>query len=239
MNYCSRRCQSKDWFVHVFVCCVKNRPNDVDYLTILTRQWLAVKQELTSRAHFLTALFRDDHLCKSFGFNNCVKEIEVANLFCIYNSLTRGFSSKMLQNHLEHHTLGIFTEHWIQYQMAQTNAEECGCFQWFLIRYQLHSFNIPNHDGQYLHQNWAIHELEKKFSFDDNSVLSIPERIVGFLYEILLRDFNNIRPRVDQIRLLLLHKQDSEESPCKCLQQACHPYIAQPNSNSMGVRYIT
>ncbi|KGO46243.1 hypothetical protein PEX2_067260 [Penicillium expansum] len=41
--------------------------------------------------------------------------------------------------------------------------------------YQSGSFDIPNHDGQYLYQGWAIQELENVFSI-----------------ETLLRDFNNI-----------------------------------------------
>lgn len=192
MNYCSRKCQSKDWFRHVFICCVKNRPNSVDYPKLLTRQWLAVVNDTASRALFLTALFRDDHLCKTFGFNICVQEMEVANLFCIYNSLTCGFSSKMLQHFVEHETLGRFIELWIQLQMAQTNTEDCGCFPWFLSRHQSASFEIPNHGGQYLYQLWAMQEVEKIFSINYDSVLSRSEHIVIFLYRILLRDFNNI-----------------------------------------------
>jgi hypothetical protein len=192
MNYCSRRCQSKDWFRHVFICCVKDRPNDVDYLKFLTRQWLAVMNDLVSRAHFLTVLFRDDHLCKTFGFNVCVQEVEVTHLFCIYNSLTCRFSSKKLQYFVEHHTLGEFMNHWIQRQMAETNAEDCACFPWFLSRHQSRTLDIPNHGGPYLYQLWAIQELEKTFSIDDDSVLSRREQIVISLYRILLRDFNNI-----------------------------------------------
>lgn len=192
MNYCSRRCQSKDWFRHVFICCVKNRPNDVDYLKVLVRQWLAEINDLVSRAHFLTTLFRDDHLCKTFGFNICVQEMEVTNLFCIYNSLTCQFSSKRLQQFVEHHALGGFIGHWIQHQMAQTSLEECGCFPWFLSLYQSGSFDIPNHDGQYLYQGWAIQELENVFSIEYDSVLSRSEHDVRFLYRTLLRDFNNI-----------------------------------------------
>lgn len=41
MDYCSKKFQSKDWFRHAFVCCVKNRLNDMDYIKVLTKQWLA------------------------------------------------------------------------------------------------------------------------------------------------------------------------------------------------------
>lgn len=192
MNYCSRKCQSKDWFRHVFVCCVKNRPNDVDYLKLLIKQWLAEMNDLVSRAHFLTALFRDDHFCKTFGFNICMREMDVVNLLCLYNNLTCGFSSKTLQPFVEQHTLGGFIEYSIRFQRAQTNSQDCSCFPWFLSLYQSRSFDIPNHDGQYLYQFWAIEKLEKAFSIDHGTVLSGPEHVVWHLYKTLLRDFNNI-----------------------------------------------
>lgn len=192
MNYCSRKCQSKDWFRHVFVCCVKNRPNDVGYLKLLTKQWLAEMKDLVHRAHFLTARFRDDDLCKTFGFNICMRETDVANLLCLYNNLTCRFSSKKLQQFVEHHTLGGFIEYSIQCQSAQTNSRDCSCFPWFFSLYQSPSFDIPHYDGQYLYQLWAIEKLEKAFSIHYDTVPSGPEHVVWLLYKTLLQDFNNI-----------------------------------------------
>jgi hypothetical protein len=127
----------------------------------------------------------------TFGFNICIQERDIVNLFCIYNSLTSRFSSKRLQYFSENHALGRLIEHWIQCQRAQTNMEECGCFPWFLSLYQSGSFDIPNHSGGYLYQLWAIQEVEEMFPINHDGVLSGPEH-VRFLYRILLRDINNI-----------------------------------------------
>ncbi|KAJ5153726.1 uncharacterized protein N7500_009165 [Penicillium coprophilum] len=195
MNYCSRRCQSKDWFRHVFVCCVKSRPNDADYLKLLTRQWVAVMDDLVPRTRFLATLFEDDHLCKAFGFNICVQEMDIVHLFCIYNNLTSRFPSRMLQHFVDYYSLGRFIEHWIKYQMAQNNMQDCGCFPWFLSLHQSGALDIPDRGGEYLYQLWAIQELDKMFPVYNDSVLSRPEHVVRFLYRILLRDINNI-PKV-------------------------------------------
>jgi hypothetical protein len=121
-----------------------------------------------------------------------VKEVEVENLFCIYNGIMRRFSSKRLQYLLGQETLAQFIESQIQSQMKHTNAEDCGCFPWFLNLYRSGIFNIPNHDRVYLHQHWGIYERERIFPIDPESILSRPELHVSSLYNVLFRDFNNI-----------------------------------------------
>lgn len=111
MAYCSRKCQSKDWIRHVFVCCVKNRPNNVDYLKLLSRLWVVAGRDNISRTQYLTALFRDDHFCKTFGFDQCMQEMEVTYLFCIYHNVTRAFQNKRLRHFAEQKALDQLIEH--------------------------------------------------------------------------------------------------------------------------------
>jgi hypothetical protein len=121
-----------------------------------------------------------------------VKEIEVENLFCIYNGIVSRFSSKRLQCLLGQETLAQFIESQIQSQMQHSNAEDCGCFPWFLNLYRSGIFNIPKHDRVYLHQHWGIYERERIFPIDPKSTLSRSELHVSSLYNVLFRDFNNI-----------------------------------------------
>lgn len=58
--YCSRTCQSRDWWRHSFVCRVRGRPNDVDRLKIMVRWWKNHIQNVGqdfSRPYFLTTTF--------------------------------------------------------------------------------------------------------------------------------------------------------------------------------------
>jgi hypothetical protein len=192
MNYCSRVCQLKDWIEHVFVCCVKNRPNDVDYLKILSRRWTISIRDKSSRTEFLTALFRGDHFCKTFGFDQCSQEIEVVYLFCIYANLTLTFQTNYLQHFTEQRKLDHFIEGWVTLQISQSQNHECGCFQWFLNERRSGILNIPGSGDMFFHQVWAILELQKIFSVNEDTDLSASEYFVMCLYRILLRDFNNI-----------------------------------------------
>lgn len=192
MNYCSRTCQSKDWIEHVFVCCVKDRPNDVDHLKLLSRRWTVSIRGKTSRTEFLTAMFRDDYFCKSFCFDQCAQEIEVEYLFCIYANLTRTFQNSYLQHFTAQRNLGHFIEGWINMQMLKTQNHECGCFQWFLNGRLSGILNIPSPGGMYFHQVCALLELQKIFSVNEDTDMSASEQVVAYLYRTLLRDLNNI-----------------------------------------------
>lgn len=92
--YCSRSCQAKHWKRHLFVCCVKGRPNDVDFLKIITRRWFISQPD--KKSGLLVALFSDDHLCETFGFNNCFDLGDMKNLMCIYGNLVRSIGSVAL-----------------------------------------------------------------------------------------------------------------------------------------------
>ena len=61
VRYCSRQCQAKHWKQHVFNCCVKGRPNDIDHLRLVTTRWHASSD--SKRLRVLTHLFSDDDLC--------------------------------------------------------------------------------------------------------------------------------------------------------------------------------
>lgn len=83
----------------LFVCCVKGRPHDTDRLWLICTQWRASFDKEQGQRDFLLALFADDHLCKTFGFNNCSTNAELANLFCLYRKLLLNVTSSDLRYH--------------------------------------------------------------------------------------------------------------------------------------------
>ena len=195
-SYCSKSCQAKDWKRHVFVCWVKDRPNDVDRLKIMTSRWILAPQDGNTRSALLVALFSDDDLCKTFGFDNCVDKNEVANLICIYGNLVQSLGPVVLQHCVDRRMLGEFIENFIS--ACQIDRSDCdaeySCFPWFLGR-RLTGFDIPYHEGPYAYQVCAMIDARLYFSLDEDAPLaglSDSEKRVLFLYFILLRDFNNI-----------------------------------------------
>ena len=196
-KYCSKLCQSKHWKRHVFVCCVSGRPNDVDRLRLITTWAVSSLKGDICQPELPLALFSEDDLCKTFGFNNCANKYEVGNLICIYHSLMRMFQSVELQYYVDHHTLGACIEVWIRASQIHRSNDDKNhpCFQWFLSS-RSEGFNIPNHEETYLHQTTAVVELEDRFPLaidkTSSAVLSFSEKNVASLYSILLRDFNNI-----------------------------------------------
>ncbi|EXJ69259.1 uncharacterized protein A1O5_07295 [Cladophialophora psammophila CBS 110553] len=157
----------------------------------MTRRWIFASQDKSSRTTLLTALFSDDDLCRTFGFNQCVEEFEVANLFCIYGNLVQSFGSVSLQLYVNEQTLGEFIQSWISASHVHRPGDDrdCPCFPWFLSR-RLTGFDIPHQEGSYAYQVCAMIDLERYFS--PGSGLSHSEKSVASLYSVLLRDFNNI-----------------------------------------------
>jgi hypothetical protein len=113
------------------------------------------------------------------------------HLFCIYANLTRTFQNNYLQHFTEQRNLGHFIEGWVTLQISQSQNHECGCFQWFLSERRSGILNIPSFGDMFFHQVWAILELQKIFSVNEDTDLSASEYFVMCLYRILLRDFNN------------------------------------------------
>ena len=197
MSYCSRLCQTRDWKRHVFVCWVKGRPNEVDRLKLVVGRWNLASKDGNYQSKLLLAMFSDDNLCKTFGFNNCVEKHEVVNLICIYRNLVRSLGSVRLQHLVDRNILGEFIQSWISASQSHGSDGDgnCSCFPWFLSRC-LTGFDIPNYDGDYAYQVCARADFERHFSLGSkdapSAVLSDPEKSVASLYSILLRDFNNI-----------------------------------------------
>ena len=195
-SYCSRKCQVNDWKAHVFRCCVKGRPNDVDNLCLVTRRWVLASRDENFRSEMTLALFSDDNLCKTFGFNNCINDHEVANLVCIYNNLLRSFRPVDLQHLVNQQLVGKLIQDWIEdSSVYDSNATKCSCIPWYLNRCSK-GFDIPNPDGDYAYQHAAIYELKHSFSLNFKNGtprnLSDSQKSVASLFLILLRDFNNI-----------------------------------------------
>ncbi|PVI00725.1 hypothetical protein DM02DRAFT_707787 [Periconia macrospinosa] len=151
--YCSKTCQKRHWMHHVFTCRVPGRPNDADFLKrairIATRDINAKNQEGLNKA--MLYLLADDHICSSFGFNNCKTALEVLDLTCLYGTMFSkiGHAVSVLQKHLESGSLRKFVEQFCQFErhLAQiTNSDECPCVTWFLDCLSPESFIIPNRD---------------------------------------------------------------------------------------------
>ena len=145
----------------------------------------------------MKALYVDDDLCKTFGFNYCVSKDEVSNLICIYSNLISKAQPAKIQELLESCQLSDFIELFIKKQTEQDKISHkiCSCFPWFLDR-RKSDFDIPNYSGGFLYQMFGTLKMETAFSTSGNDIawdkLSQSERSVASLYAILLRDFNNI-----------------------------------------------
>ena len=194
IKYCGRPCQSKDWGRHVFVCVVPQRPNDVDRLRWYTRCW---RKSDESRSKILKALYADDSICKSFGFNSCVDKKEVSCLICIYGNFITKVQPTKIQGLLERGRLSEYIEHFISIQIEQVSVEDkgCSCFPWYLER-RKSGFDIPNLDEGYHYQALGAWAMEEAFSMTIGDEawgkMSKTEHSVANLFSILMRDFNNI-----------------------------------------------
>ncbi|KAI0393944.1 hypothetical protein F5Y17DRAFT_430356 [Xylariaceae sp. FL0594] len=139
--YCSKACQKRDWVNHIFVCRIPKRPNDVDFLNFTIRK---SKREMNSeeverRYNGRLYLLADDHICRTFGFNNCKTDLELINLVCLYSTVlsrdkpTIPTLQQALERGLLRHVLEIFCE--LERQAAETTGkEEYPCVTWFLTR---------------------------------------------------------------------------------------------------------
>lgn len=193
-SYCSRSCQRKDWKAHVFVCAVRDRPNDFDRLGLILPQRSYMLQGDAASSQFLVDLFSDDHLCRCFGFLNCISFDKVAKLLCIYSHLMHKLKSRI--NWIGMETLGNFLEIWALDKASNENySSDCHCATWFLGR-RVTGFDVPNWEGQYVHQGFGMREAESAFSLrpaaEDPTPLSPAEIAVISLYARLFRPFNNV-----------------------------------------------
>ncbi|KAJ6782312.1 hypothetical protein PWT90_09022 [Aphanocladium album] len=153
--YCSSNCKRYDWATHVFTCRAPNRPNDLDFLRLIIRKAAKeAKTEEDERIHnALIYLFADDHICRTFAFNNCESINEVMRLICLYDTMLRRIRAavQVLQHQLEAGTLGSFCATFckLEREVARlTKKEECTCVSWFLNRWPSEQFPIPNMDKE-------------------------------------------------------------------------------------------
>ncbi|KAI0009647.1 hypothetical protein F4779DRAFT_617415 [Xylariaceae sp. FL0662B] len=152
-SYCSRTCQKRHWTSHVFTCRVLDRPNDVDFLRFVTRRFTKILNNSGDEERIHNAmlyLLADDHICSTFGFNNCGDRLEVLNLVCLYSTiLSRCKRFKALQELLETGHFGHFMEEFceVERSVAQgSNKKECACVTWFLEFWPSEIFIVPNRD---------------------------------------------------------------------------------------------
>lgn len=154
--YCSKACQQRDWKTHVFVCRVANRPNNVDFLNCTIRR---IKREMTSGDagriyNGILYLLADDHICNTFGFKNCVTDLELTDLVCLYSTVlsTTRPANQTLQRKLELGILGEFLESFCQMERRvaeMPGRNECPCVTWFLARRTSEdAFLIPSIEEQ-------------------------------------------------------------------------------------------
>jgi hypothetical protein len=192
MKYCSKACQAKDWSRHVFVCCVKNRPNDVDNLKTILRRWSCTQaqQDKEGLSKFLLHIYADDHLCVTFGFTHCLTQREICNLICICNALGRSFQPAFIQLLINSQLLGQFLQDWVVKRSAN---EDCDCIPWFIRRW-LEGFDIPSKEVSYGYRLVAWQKVDHLFTLSgrDMAILNDAEKRVLGLYLILVRAFNNL-----------------------------------------------
>ncbi|OJJ05981.1 hypothetical protein ASPVEDRAFT_87303 [Aspergillus versicolor CBS 583.65] len=195
VRYCSRSCQRKNWILHVFVCCVSNRPNEVDRLRILARQWAEAGDQGDGNVHsqILEGLFADDDLCRAFGFVHCLNQREVGNLMCIYSALVKFHQPRFIQGLIDELKLGKYTAAWVLERKSYGGAcnREHQCLSWYTRRLST-GLTIPDWESQYLYQIIAVQITASMFQIDDWDFLNRPEQLVTRLYTILFRSFNNI-----------------------------------------------
>ncbi|KAI1635874.1 hypothetical protein F4809DRAFT_612245 [Biscogniauxia mediterranea] len=196
MSYCSKPCQRKDWKRHVFVCVVRNRPDEFDRLGMILSRRLCMLRDKAARSQLLVDLFSDDDLCRTFGFINCLDSGEVANLLCIYGNMTHIFKCNINRTGIGGGNLGDFVEAWARAHQANMGASsECHCIPWFLEK-RAAGFDIPNWEGQYVYQGLGVRVAERVFALppaaEDPTPLSLSESAVLSLYAHLSRRFNNV-----------------------------------------------
>lgn len=196
VRYCSKPCQRKHWAIHVFVCCVGNRPNDVDRLRILVQQWVQTAQkDEGATAQMLRKLFSDDDLCRAFGFTQCLTPSEVRNLMCIYCMLFKAHQPRFIQGLINELRLGQYLASWAQESKSYHGAcdTECRCLSWYSQRFSVGPI-IPDYEFDYLYRVVAAQCTESIFGFQFNErhLLRPAELIVAWLYNVLFRSFNKM-----------------------------------------------
>ncbi|KAF2472426.1 uncharacterized protein BDR25DRAFT_366441 [Lindgomyces ingoldianus] len=214
MSYCSQTCQKKDWKRHVFLCTGSSRPNEVDRLKLYVSHWFRAKKirkESLDDAYtttFLRALYSDDKLSTTFGFDSCEISLEVSYLLCIYRELIRSCGSVVLQSVVNDGNLWNFMETYSRCFMS-VNASPtngCQCFAWFLqMRERDAGFPVEHEDGFHFYLARSMAVVSQIFSLDSRvgflASLSPTEIKVLWLYAILCRDFNCL-PDVDSSQWL-------------------------------------
>lgn len=192
--YCSKTCQRRDWPHHVFVCRVSTRPSDVDFLRLVitrtTREVGSTDEERLNNA--MRYVLIDDHICSTFGFNNCRNALEVFNLVCLYGTMLSRIrpAVRALQEHLQTGNLSNLMVQVCQLERQRSqasNADECPCVTWFLAHWSSESFILPNRDKA-AYDIWAvavasaIESLDLTHRFDNGYKLNTSQADVFGLY---------------------------------------------------------
>lgn len=195
--YCSAYCKRRNWAVHVFRCRTPDRPNDVDFLRLVIRRvGRELKSENEERRHnAIIYLLADDHICKTFGFNNCQSKQEITNLVCIYDTMLSRVRQavKSLQRCLETGKLGEFMVQFCQSELFSTvviNRKECPCLTWLLERQRTKPLLISN-TNMTTYEIFLVAVARTLESFDlakrykDNFKLNVWQQDVFNLYVVI------------------------------------------------------
>jgi len=195
-SYCSKRCQRKDWPRHVFICAVPYRPNNFDRLELCLRKRFFAICDDAGYSQLVKDLFADDHICRFFGFINCIDQSEVGYLIHLYLLMPQRLKTVLDRLVRDGWNLGDSIDVWVQKcQAKDLKIPATECFSWFLSRRKT-GFAIPNWEGQYIYQGYGLRVAEQAFNVppasDDPPPLSSAQCSIMLLYIILLRPFNNI-----------------------------------------------
>jgi hypothetical protein len=192
LSYCSKDCQRRDWYSHLFLCRIRGRLNPADNFIWLIKNYL---RPLPGATHFDSADFRkhlylDNDLCMMFGFNQCRIMAEFQNLTCLYRELI--FESSITSLQLQFLADNGLLENQFHGLIAQRRNSTCHCHTWFEQATAEGDFKFQLHDSstRFAHLDEGLYRAFEEFS-------DLPEpdessRAVFGLYSLLYRDFDNL-----------------------------------------------
>jgi len=204
-RYCSKSCQRKHWWQHLFSCAVPTRPGDADYLRLPVRRHQHIlshadddKEMETAQAELFQWLYADDRLCRLYGFTQCLDSQEVSNLLCIYDLLLKSVGARLVSK--MGLSLGEFlVETWILDVVALKGHLNitCNCVEWFLSKIADGGLTVPDLDGEFTYQEVGFSKALNVFGLDLKKAGEILPRSpvkssVVRLYGTLFRPFNNM-----------------------------------------------
>jgi hypothetical protein len=193
-SYCSRSCQRLDWHRHVFICTVRGRPNLADSLVYLIRESLYCQNTEGESRSRRKQLLNDIDLSEAFGFNDCATLADFNNLFCLYRHWIS--KRKVSAIRFQEWVRSGKVKRRIKDQISLMKEDTCHCHRWF-VTFNGGFKDRPSNMAAYVAHGFVrtlnfIRETDEEDDEIDDKPPSPAERLVFWLYSVLLKDFDNI-----------------------------------------------